>query len=368
MQVKELKTASQLKKFVSMADGLYKNDPFYVPYMRGDLLKTLKLLVLKNKTYRALAVENGGKYIARILVTVAPDKHLGISNCGYFSHFECVNDFKVSRMIFSEACKILAEAGASYIQGPYFPYDQDNRRGLLVKGFEYEPMILTSYNPPYYADLLEDCGFEKHADTYSYALSYDRYDVGRIQPLTEKLKKRYGLYVRAADFSKIDREIDDVYSVIIAADKEEIYQSAPSRADIERIVKGWRAFLWEKLILICRRESDDKPVGVMMAIPNYFTVFRKMKGRTNPVALVRALYYRSRIRSVRAMLQYVIPEYQNHGVNFMLYHEFYKTCKNSGITAMEAGTIMENNYQSCRNVEKVSGILNKIFRIYGKRI
>ena len=159
-----------------------------------------------------------------------------------------------------------------------------------------------------------------------------------------------------------------MHEVISAATTDIIFDQAPTQEDLRRIVKNWHSFLWPDLITICRRRKDNKPVGVMMAVPNFFTVFRKMKGKINPVSLIKAVYYRSRIKSVRAILQYVIPEYQNKGVNFALYQEFYKACLRRGITHMEAGTIMENNLESRRNVEKASGELNKIFRIYGRRL
>ena len=68
------------------------------------------------------------------------------------------------------------------------------------------------------------------------------------------------------------------------------------------------------------------------------------------------------------MLQFVVPDYQMRGVNFALYHEFYKTCRRRGITEMEAGTIMENNVASRLNVEKASGVLDKIYRIFGREL
>ena len=303
MQVIKLATAKQLKKFIAMADGLYRGDKLYVPYMRADLLRTLKKLVLGEKSYTALAVEENGKYVARVLFTIAPSKQLKTERCGFFSHFECVNDFACAELLLGEMCRLMKENGAEYAEGTYFPYDQDNRRGILVEGFEEEPMILTSYNPPYYGALLEHCGFYKHFDTVSYRLDYGRYDYERIVPLTERILERFGLYVSPADFSQMDREIDDVHAIISAATTDIIFEEAPSREDLQRIVKNWHSFLWPDLITICRRRSDDKPVGVMMSVPNFFTVFRKMNGKLNPVSLVKAAYYRSRIKSVRAMLQ-----------------------------------------------------------------
>jgi len=368
MNVLRLATKKQLKKFVSMPDELYKNDEKFVPYMRGDLLRTLNLLVCKQKSYVALAVEDNGKYVARLLFTIAPSKQLGLDRCGYFSHFECIDDQKVADLLFGEMSRLMKEAGVTHVEGTYFPYDQDNRRGILAEGFADPPMILTSYNPPYYNTLLENCGFRKEFDTVSYKLDYDKYDFTRIDRLTKWVLERYGLYVTHADFSHIDREIDDVHAVIEEATTDVIFQEAPSRDDLVRIVKNWKSFLWEDLVLLVRRKNDGRAVGVMMAIPDYFYVFRKMKGKTNPIALLKALHFRKKITGVRAMLQYVTPAYQNKGVNFALYHEFYKTCKRRHIVSMEAGTIMENNPASRRNVEKASGVVNKIFRIYGKQL
>lgn len=351
-----------------MPDKLYKGDKFYVPYMKGDLFKTLKLLVLEKGTYTALAVERNGQYIARVLFTIAPSKQLKIENCGYFSHFECIDDKKCCEMLLSEMCAILKEKGAVHVEGTYFPHDPDNRRGVLVEGFEYEPMILTSYNPPYYGKLLEECGFKKDFDTVSYHLEYDRFPSARVDSLVEKIFTRYGLYIAPADFSNLEREIDDVHEIIEKATSEIVFQEAPTREEIANIVNNWKDFLWADLIHICRRRSDDMPVGFMMSVPNFYTVFRKMKGKTNLIALIKALHYKKRIKSVRAILQYVIPQYQGCGINFALYREFYLTCKRRGVDYMEGGTIMENNEISRRNVENASGRLNKIFRIYGKTL
>lgn len=368
MQLVHITTAKQLGRFIAMADDLYCGDPFYVPYMRADLKKTLQKLLFADKTYTALAVEESGKYIGRVLFTVAPSKQLALQKCGFFSHFECVNDQSCADLLLSEMCRMLKEQGATYVEGTYFPYDQDNRRGIQVEGFAHEPLILTSYNPTYYGSLLESFGFHKDFDTVSYHLDYSRYDIGRIEPLVEKVLSRYRLYISPADFSRLDREIDDVHTIIEAATNDIIFETAPTREDLVRIVAGWKAFLWPDLIHICRRREDDAPVGFVMSVPNFYTVFRAMNGKTNPIALLKALRARKQIKSVRAILQYVIPGYQNKGVNFALYQAFYHACKKRGIEYVEAGTIMENNTVSRRNVENASGVLNKVFRIYGREL
>ena len=368
MEVIRLTTKKQLKKFIDMADTLYAGDSFYVPYMRNDLLKTLDKLVIKDKTYTALAVIRNGSYIARILFTINSSKQQKLDRCGFFSHFECVNEQEVADLLLNEMARILIEQDVTYVEGTYFPFDQDNRRGIQVTGFEDDPMILTSYNKPYYQTLLEKNGFHKDFDTVSYKLSYDNYDLNRIEPIVNKVMKRFNLYIASADFSNLDREIDDVHTVIEKATNDIIFDTAPTREDLVRIVSGWKSFLWSDFIFICRRRDNNQPVGVLMSVPNFYTVFRKMKGKSNIIALIKALYWKNHIRSIRTILQYVVPEYQNHGVNFALYHEFYLACQKRGINYIEAGTIMENNSASRFNVEKAGGKLNKVFRIYGREL
>ena len=99
MKVVEIKEVKAVKKFINMADDIYRGDKFYVPYMRRDLYKTLCALVLKHKTYTALAVERNGKFIARVLFTVGAAKRIEADTCGYFSHFECVNDVEVCKLL-----------------------------------------------------------------------------------------------------------------------------------------------------------------------------------------------------------------------------------------------------------------------------
>lgn len=68
-----------------------------------------------------------------------------------------------------------------------------------------------------------------------------------------------------------------------------------------------------------------------MAIPNFYSVFRKMKGSINTISILKMLYYKNKINAIRIMLQYVIPKYQNKGINYFLYHEIYKSSKKRNI-------------------------------------
>ena len=357
-----------IKTFVNFPDKLYAGDDNYVPYMKGDLTKTLSKLLLQDKTYTALLVVDGKTVLARILLTVDKNKQLNTEKCGFFSMFECVDNQDACNLLLDESVKLLKLQGAEYISGTYYPYDQDNRRGILVEGFEDSPLIFTSYNKPYYPTLLTNYGLKKQTDALQYKIDLDTVDYEKYKRLSEFSQSRFNYRVDTVDWNNIDRDIRDVHTVMQAATNEIIYQDAPTIEALQNIVKGWKSFLNKDYILIARSNDTNEPLGVTMAIPDYFQVFRKMRGKMDLRGLYAFATERKKIKSVRAMLQYVIPKYQNMGVIMAMYFSMLQAVLNNGMTRLEAGTIMENNVQSNEVIKSVGGKLARVYRIYYKEI
>ncbi len=369
MKLITVEKRSHLKKFLDFPDTLYKGDPNYVPYMRGDLKKTLTKLLFTDKTYTALlVVDDDGKTLARILFTVDKSKQLKSDKCGFFSMFECVDNQKIADTVLNGMFNRLKAMGADCISGTYFPYDQDNRRGILYRGFDRAPLILTSYNPSYYNDLLVDFGMQKLTDAYQYTMSFENFPVERLKKITEYSMKKYGFRVDTVDWNNLDRDIRDMHTVMEEASNEIIFQDVPSIETLYGIVAGWRKFLNKDFIYIARRTSDGHPIGAVMAIPDYFQLFQKMRGRMDLRGIFAYLKYRNKITSLRAILQYVIPEYQKKGVSMAMYAKIQQNVLRYGMNYVEAGTIMENNAAANDAITAVGGELSRIYRIYCMKI
>lgn len=368
MKIEKVADKKGLKKFLKFTDKLYKGDENYVPQMKADLKKVMTDLVLVKKTYTALIVTDGRDTLARLVYTVSKHKQYGNIDCGFFSHFECVNDKAAAKLIIDAMCDDLKKRGITRVEGTYFPFDQDNRRGILVEGFDKPPVLLTSYNKPYYKDLLEYCGLGKDFDTLAYALTKDTMPTQRYRKVAEMAEKRYGYYIEAADFSKLDTLIQEVGDVIKRATTEDIFQDAPSIDAIRNIVCQWKNFLKEEFCLMARRAEDNKLIGTVIAVPDFNQVFKKMKGSLNPAALIKMLYYKNKITTVRGLLQYVLPEYQNRGVALSLYLALFDACDAHGVTLIEAGTMMENNAKPNAAIKSAGGVLYKRYRLFGKAL
>ena len=102
---------NHIKQFVDFPQKLYADDDKYVPYMLADLTKTLKRLILKDKTYRALLVTEKDEVLARVLFTVDKNKQLNTEKCGFFCMFECIDSQKACNLMLDEMVRQMRDMG-----------------------------------------------------------------------------------------------------------------------------------------------------------------------------------------------------------------------------------------------------------------
>lgn len=359
-----------IDRFINFPDFLYKQDEFYVPYMKGDQKKNLTKYIFEEKSYTALmAVDTETKEVkARVLYTVAPSRHLKIEACGHFCMYECVDDIAVSNALLSAMEQDLINKGVSHISGSYCPFDPDNRRGILIDGFAAPPSLFCSYNKPYYASQLEAMGFVKEIDTFSYRINLENKDLTRFSRIGGLSQKKYDYSIQHLDIKKLDRDIADIHTIFKSATTEINFEGAPSIEELKAYFYEWKSFLKPEYISIARTNESNRPIGFTIGIPDYNMVFQKMRGKMDLWGLINLLIYRKRINCVRAMLQYVIPEYQDKGVIAALLFDEYSQMIKNGIKTIECGTIVEENFKSWSIYEKYGAGLKKRYRIFNKKL
>ncbi len=356
----------EIKGFVDFPDQLYKDDPNYVPYMKASLRKTLYKLIIIEKTYHALMIlSDEGEILGRVLFTIETNRQLHTDKCGFFSLYECVEDFAVSDFLLAGMVNMMRKMDAEYVSGTYFPADPDNRRGFLVKGFDRQPVIFTSYNPPYYNDQMEHFGMKKQIDSLQYRLNIAE-NQEYYARLSAMVLRRQKLHLDHLNRSNLERDIIDVQKVLESANTELNYQGAPTMEEMRRIFTSWQRFLLDDLIVIARRDSDNSPVGFGIAIPDFYQLFKAANGKMDLRGIWIMTMHRNKINAARAIMQYAIPEYRKRGIFAVGYSALQQAFLNHGMEYVEAGTIMENNTDSFSVLEHVGGELSRVYRIYYK--
>jgi len=359
----------EILKFIDFGDRLNADDPNYVPYIRKELEKSLEKLVFEKKKYKAVcSFDERGNINGRILLTVGHNKKLDTDYCGYFSHVEFVKDYSVFKELMDFAIFCLKDMGAQYMLGSFFPFDPDNRRGILIEGFELFPMIFTSHNPAYYGEYFERYGFEKLVDAYEYEYKFDKEILDKVKQIADKSKEENSYYLSKIDIKHPDRDIEDVHRIMEIASTQINFENVLSKEEIKKIFVSWKSFINPDYAFIARRKEDDSPIGFTLSIPNYYELIKKMKGRRDLRGILIFALGKKKITGLRGILQYIIPEYQHKGVSKALYWANWESVNKNGIKRVSLGTIMENNGKSNGAISSLGAELSRIYRIYYKKL
>jgi len=367
LEVREVNSKLEIENFIRLHEIIYDEDSRYVFPIRREM-KAMLTNQLLNKQYKepvtAYNVYVNGRISGRIWLTIftARPGTIKEKRQGAFNFFEALDDELVFKALFGVAETFYQERHIDFYYGNTNPLDPDDARGVLIEGFEDAPTVMCIYNPPYYQAHFEACGFRMHEDLYGYKLTlddipYDRYDV------IEKIKERYHFHVNSADKAHVDRDARDVIQVINEAITDDWDMRAPEPDKVYELLNSWKNFLNFDMIKIARTD-EGRPIGFGMMIPNFNEALQKIHGKWNPIAILKLLYYKNKIKTTRAMIQMVVKEYQNKGVINAIYQDYFEMLHAKGITVIDASTIGSDNFKSRYAIEKLGGTKYKLFRLY----
>ncbi|AIO18868.1 hypothetical protein KQ51_00989 [Candidatus Izimaplasma bacterium HR1] len=360
--ITKVENKKQLKQFIHYIKDLYKNDPHMVYPIFSVLTKELTKEVLETKKYTAILSLQDGEIKGRLLYTIDESKKKDM-DIGYFSYFDCVNDEKIANELFDYCLKDLKSQNINYLEGTFTPYDPDNRRGVLIKGFDSDPIIFTTYNYEYYGELLEKVGLTKAIDTVLLNAEVGDASRKRLNTFSKFFNRSHDVRVDSLDYKNFDRDIDDVHEILIKATTDIVYQDAPSIDLIRDVAKQMKLFINPDFVRIARENKTNKPVGFCFVLPDFNQIFKKTKGHIRPI---RMLLGKKKITRARGMMQYIVPEYQNTGLIAHIYQTLFNVFVEQGYTHFEGGTMMEDNPKPINAFKKFGGEIIKIYRIYGR--
>ena len=105
-----------------------------------------------------------GRVVGRVTAHVDPP----FNECqghrwGLFGFFECEDDQEAATALLRAGEEWLAAKGLDRAVGP-MDFRMNDESGILVDGFDREPMIRQPWHPPYYRGLLEGADYEKVVD------------------------------------------------------------------------------------------------------------------------------------------------------------------------------------------------------------
>ncbi len=370
-------TQEQRREFAKFPYHLYENDPYWVPPIFMDrvaLLDPAKHPFWEHADQQLFLAMRGEEVVGTIGAHV---NHLHNEvhgdKVGFFGFFEVIEDYGVAEALLNSAAGWLREQGMEAIRGPENP-SQNEEVGLLVDGFDSPPVIMMTYNPRYYEDLIERAGFAKAQDLYAWMIRTDifDYEVQRLPRkflrVAEQARQREDLVVRKFDKKNFDREVE-IAKVVYNAAWEMNWGFVPfTDHEIDHLAQELKPILDPDLIYIA--EVDGKPAGITLGIPDVNQALLKARARPNmwslPLTLVKFLWHRRKIDTFRALIMGVLPEYRTMGIDALFYAETARAAFAKGYEYCEMSWILESNDMVNRIIERLGGRIYKTYRIYEK--
>lgn len=372
MDIQEVKTRKDREAFLRFPFTLYRHDPLWVPLLIRDMRQILwgkESFLFQSGPHTFYLALAGKEVVGRIAVGVDTKRNkLRGKREGYITLFECIDNDAVAHALFAQAEEWLKAQGMEAIIGPVSPTNGDDFRGLLVENFFDPPLILTSYNPPYYKRLFENSGFVEYHTFLAFRYDLTTMSFDAFLQAIEYAKEKYGFDIRPMSHSLKKEELEAIQCILESAllSLEYDYLTPPTFDEILKAARTLRRFVPPGFAQIAW--AKEGPVGFAAAMPDYNEILKRMGGKIFPTGWIALLRYRKRITRGRAFLLFVTPAYQGKGVARALLLELFKEGRKRGYTFTEGSLINAANTKMCREAETLGGIPYKRFALFWKKI
>jgi hypothetical protein len=282
--------------------------------------------------------------------------------CAFFGFFETVNDPAVATALLENAAEWARAKGMTTLRGPA-NYSSNDTWGLLVEGFDSPPVILMTYNPRYYVDLIEAAGFGKAMDLYAWWMSDAQGINPKILRVGEKVLQEENIRLRTIDMKNFWQEVEIVKKVYNDAWSHNWGFVPMTDAEFDFLAKDLKPVVDPRLVLIV--EKDGEPVGLSLSLPDYNVALKKINGRLLPFGILKVLYYQRSIKHVRVITLGVVRKLQtNSGIGAALYMETFRRCVAAGFHEGEFSWTLESNSLINRGMKLLGAEIYKRYRIY----
>lgn len=349
IEIRELApTKANMKKFVKFERDLYKGNPYYVPPLLSSELDNL--IPERNPAFDFcdacyfMAFDNE-KPVGRIAVMINKQVNkLSGEKLARFGFIDFIDDPDVAKALLEAAENWARKQGMTKIVGPLGFTDLD-REGTLVEGFDELSTMATIYNYPYYQEYIEKAGYTKDSDWLEFLMDVPDGIPEKYNRIADIVKKKYGLkVVKYSDRKRIKKEYGHALFNLINEAYKDLYQYSPlTDRQIDKYIDDYLNLLnLDLLTLIVDKER--KLVGVGISLPSMSRALQKSGGKMFPFGWYHLLKGLKGVNDrVDLLLVAVTPEYQNKGVNALLFQDLIPQFIKYGYRFAESNPEMETN-------------------------
>jgi hypothetical protein len=371
VEIKEVRSNKELKKFVRFPHSLYKKNKFWIPPLIKNEMNTLQ--PEKNPAFEYcdarywLAYKNNK--IAGRIGGIYNKKFIEKWNIPYanFTRFDFIDDEEVSKALVNKVQDWAIGKGAEGIHGP-LGFTNFDQQAMLIKGFDEVPTLASVYNCKYYPQHMEKLNFEKEIDYVEYEVKVPDRIPEKAERLSRIVLKRFKLNLfKASTKKQLVPYIEPVFDVINQSYKDIFYSVKLSQKQIERFKKRYFSFINPEFVSLVM-DQNKKVVGFAIIMPSLSKAYQKANGRLFPFGFIHILKALKNPKKIDLYVVGIIPQYQNKGVNAVFMTDLTKTAIKKGIQKVETNSELETNKKIQAFWKYYEARLHKRKRVYKKSL
>jgi GNAT superfamily N-acetyltransferase len=378
--IRPVVTKADRSAFIEILYSLNANDPHWVPPLRSDaneLITPGKNPWYEHGVQQLFLAERDGKVVGRIsahidhLALAQPSEQGMGPGVGHWGMFEG-EDANVFKALITEAENWLRDKGMVRSQGPMSISIWDEP-GLLVQGADHPATVMMGHDNPAYQAWVEGAGYAQVKDLYTYEIPIDVPFPPLVERIVLSAERNDRIIIRRVDKSKFDSEAAIILGILNDAWSGNWGFVPITDSEVAYVGKKLKPIIYEELVRII--EIDGEPVAFMMTWPDINEKIAGFKGNLLPFNWVKLLWWlrAPKVRTMRVPLMGVLQKLQGtraaSQMAFMLVEHIRRDARAKfGATRGEFGWVLDDNGPMRSVAEAINGRINKIYRIYEKRL
>ena len=361
-------------QFINFPYKLYKDEPNWVPPLRFDVRNNLD--TKKNPLYHHTKIElwlafRDGEIVGRIAGIInEAHKKFHKDKVGFFGFFECINNQDVANMLLDKAAEFCSNNGMNTMRGPVNPSTNDEC-GLLIDAFDKPNVMLMTYNFKYYAELLENYGFQKAKDLYAIwvpaeVITYPSME--KYNRISDLILKREDLEIRKVNMKDFINEVQRVREVYNDAWQDNWGFVPMTEDEFMFIAKNLKMVVDPDFVYFAIKKGTGETVGFSLSLPDNNQAIMGLNGKLFPFGIFKFLSQRKKIDQIRVIIMGVKQGYQKKGIDAVFYRDTIVTGNKKGVKGAEVSWILEDNMPMMQTAMNMGGKVYKTYRIYDKNL
>jgi len=327
MQIIEVIDTGTAKDFLKVNALCNQSNPAYIRPLDKEVNDVFDPAKNKNFKYgeakRWIAKDDSGGLVGRI-AAFTNSKYLNKGTefiTGGIGFFDSINDQPLANVLFDTAKAWLQSKGAEAMDGPINFGDRDKWWGLLVEGFNSEPMYGMSFNPDYYEALFTNYGFQNYYYQYYYTMNVDDPLPPRFPERHAKFKGKAGYEAKHIKLKDLDKYAGDFATVYNAAWAQHGEAKEISKEQVTKLFHTMKPIMDERTVWFAYYKEE--PIAMFINIPDLNQYFKHFNGKMGWFQKLHLLWMKKTGYNKRltGLAFGVVPKYQALGIDSFMIQE-----------------------------------------------